>query len=91
VRPHRHGLQSSDIRGVRLIEPSLAHLAMDGGTAPRHGAHGVASSVPRGAAIVLEGGIDGQDRFFFIPIGAGAGLCEAWRRKVVALFLDKDC
>jgi hypothetical protein len=29
------------------------------------------------------------DRFFFIPIGAGAELSEAWRHKVVALFLDK--
>lgn len=44
---------------------------------------------PHWHSIVLEGGFDRQDRFFFIPIGAGEALCEAWRRRVVALFLDK--
>jgi hypothetical protein len=48
-----------------------------------------ASWHPHWHSIVLEGGFDRQDRFFFIPIGAGAELCEAWRRKVVALFLDR--
>ncbi len=45
--------------------------------------------MPTGAAIVLEGGFDRHDRFFFIPIGAGVELCEAWRREVVALFLER--
>jgi hypothetical protein len=30
--------------------------------------------------ILLEGGFDHQDRFFFIPVGAGEALCEALRR-----------
>jgi hypothetical protein len=47
-----------------------------------------ASWHPHWHSIVLEGGFD-HDRFFFIPIGAGAELCETWRRRVVALFLNK--
>jgi hypothetical protein len=48
-----------------------------------------ASWNPHWHTIVLEGGFDRHDRFFFIPIGAGGALCEAWRRTVVAFFLDK--
>jgi hypothetical protein len=52
---------------------------------------------PRGAAIVLEGGFDNHDHFFFIPLGANERLSEIWRRRavqwpalgVVALFLSK--
>jgi hypothetical protein len=39
--------------------------------------------------IVLEGGFDRRDRFFFIPLGATAALTEIWHRRVVALFLQK--
>jgi hypothetical protein len=45
--------------------------------------------MPRGAAIVLEGGFDNHTRFFFIPLGANEALSEIWRRSVVALFLSK--
>jgi len=48
-----------------------------------------ASWNPHWHTIVLEGGFDRQDHFFFIPIGAGDALCEAWRCTVVAFFLDK--
>ena len=48
-------------------------------------------------SIVLEGGFDRHDRFFFIPLGASEALSEIWRRRavqwpaqgVVALFLQK--
>jgi hypothetical protein len=43
----------------------------------------------KGAAIVLEGGFDRHDTFFSIPLAATAALTEIWRRRVVALFLDK--
>jgi hypothetical protein len=39
-----------------------------------------ASWNPHWHMIVLEGGFDRHDRFFFIPIGAGEALCEVWRR-----------
>jgi hypothetical protein len=45
--------------------------------------------MPKGAAIVLEGGFDRHDTFFYIPLGATAALTEIWRRSVVALFLEK--
>jgi hypothetical protein len=45
---------------------------------------------PHWHTIVLEGGFDHHDRFFFIPLGATAALTEIWRRHVVALFLHKD-
>jgi hypothetical protein len=35
--------------------------------------------LPHWHTIVLEGGFDTHDRFFFIPIGAGACLQELWR------------
>jgi hypothetical protein len=38
---------------------------------------------------VLKGGFDRQDRFFFILLGANAGLTELWRLRVIALFIDK--
>jgi hypothetical protein len=44
---------------------------------------------PHWHTIVLEGGFDRSDRFFFIPLGANEALTEIWRRAVVALFLDK--
>ena len=44
---------------------------------------------PHWHTIVLEGGFDRYDRFFFIPLGANEALAELWRCKVVALFLDK--
>jgi hypothetical protein len=44
---------------------------------------------PHWHSIVLEGGLDRHDCFFFIPLGATAALCEIWRHRVVALFLDK--
>jgi hypothetical protein len=37
----------------------------------------------------LEGGFDRHDTFFYIPLGATAALTEIWRRRVIALFLDK--
>jgi len=45
---------------------------------------------PHWHSIVLEGGFDRHDRFFFIPPGATDTLSEIWRRSVVALFLQKD-
>jgi hypothetical protein len=44
---------------------------------------------PHWHAIVLEGGFDRHDRFFFIPLGASEALTEVWRHRVVALFLHK--
>jgi DNA-directed RNA polymerase subunit RPC12/RpoP len=44
---------------------------------------------PHWHSIVLEGGFDRHDRFFFIPLGASKALSEIWRRRVVALFLQK--
>ena len=52
---------------------------------------------PHRHAIVLEGGFDRCDRFFFIPLGANEVQTEIWRRRavqwpavgVVALFLGK--
>jgi len=44
---------------------------------------------PHWHAIVLEGGFDNHDRFFFIPLGANEALSEIWRRRVIALFLSK--
>jgi hypothetical protein len=44
---------------------------------------------PHWHTIVLEGGFDRHDCLFFIPLGATAALTEIWRRRVVALFLDK--
>jgi len=52
---------------------------------------------PHWHTIVLEGGFDRCDQFFFIPIGANEALTEIWRNRavqwpalgVVALFLDK--
>jgi Putative transposase len=44
---------------------------------------------PHWHAIVLEGGFDSHDRFFFIPLGANEALSEIWRRRAVALFLSK--
>ena len=40
-------------------------------------------------SIVLEGGFDSHDRFFFIPIGASEALQELWRRRVIGLFLKQ--
>jgi len=55
-----------------------------------HQSFGVfASWNPHWHTIVLESGFDPHDRFFFIPIGAGEALCEAWRHTVIAFFLDK--
>jgi hypothetical protein len=44
---------------------------------------------PHWHSIVLEGGFDRHDRFSFIPLGASEALSEIWRRRVVALFLQK--
>ena len=44
---------------------------------------------PHWHTIVLEGGLDRDDRFFFIPLGANEALTEIWRCTVVELFLDK--
>jgi hypothetical protein len=44
---------------------------------------------PHWHAIVLEGGFDRHDRFFFIPLGVNEALTEIWRHRVVALFLSK--
>jgi hypothetical protein len=38
---------------------------------------------------VWEGGFDRHDRFFFIALGANAGLTELWRHRLIAMFLDK--
>jgi hypothetical protein len=43
---------------------------------------------PHWHSIVLEGGFDRHDCFFFIPLGASEALNEIWRRSVVALFLQ---
>jgi hypothetical protein len=40
-------------------------------------------------SILLEGGFDRHDTFFFIPLGGTAALLEIWRRRVVALFFEK--
>jgi len=34
---------------------------------------------PHWHAIVLEGGFDSHDRFFFFPLGANEALSEIWR------------
>jgi hypothetical protein len=44
---------------------------------------------PHWHSIVLEGGFDRHDTFFYIPLGATAALIEIWRHSVVALFLEK--
>jgi hypothetical protein len=44
---------------------------------------------PHWHTIVLEGGFDRDDGFFFIPLDANEELTEIWRCSVVALFLDK--
>ena len=44
---------------------------------------------PHWHTIVLEGGFDSHDRFFFIPIGASEALQELWRRRVIGLFLKQ--
>ena len=44
---------------------------------------------PHWHTIVLEGGFDRHNTFFFIPLGATVALTEIWRRRVIALFLDK--
>jgi hypothetical protein len=44
---------------------------------------------PHRHTIVLEGGFDQFDTFFFISLGANEALTEIWRRVVIALFLDK--
>jgi hypothetical protein len=43
---------------------------------------------PHWHTIVLEGGFDRHDTFFYIPLGATAALTEIWRRSVVALFRE---
>jgi hypothetical protein len=44
---------------------------------------------PHWHTIILEGGFDRHDTFFFTPLGATAALIEIWRRSVLALFLEK--
>ncbi len=44
---------------------------------------------PHWHTIVLEGGFDSHDRFFFIPIGASEALQELWRRRVIGFFLKQ--
>lgn len=48
-----------------------------------------ASWHPHWHTIVLEGGFDSRDRFFFIPIGASDGLQELWRRRVIGFLLKQ--
>jgi hypothetical protein len=58
------------------------------GMVSSHKAFGEYASLhPHLYTIVLEGGFDSHDRFFFIPIGAGEGLQELWRRRVIGFFL----
>jgi hypothetical protein len=38
---------------------------------------------PHWHTIVLEGGFDRHDTFFYIPLGATAALIEIWRRRAV--------
>ena len=45
---------------------------------------------PHWHTIVLEGGFDCSDRFFFIPIGASEALQELWRRRVIGFFLKQE-
>jgi hypothetical protein len=44
---------------------------------------------PHWHTIVLEGGFDSQDRFFFIPIGASDAFQEIWRRRAIGFFLKQ--
>jgi hypothetical protein len=39
--------------------------------------------------IVLEGGFDEQGRFCHIPLGNLQNMCQVFRRRVIALFLDR--
>jgi len=48
-----------------------------------------ASWNPHWHTIVLEGGFDRHDKFFFIPIGASEELSELWRREVIGFFVSK--
>ena len=41
-------------------------------------------------SLVLEGGFDDHDRFYFIPIGASDALQELWRRRVIGFFLKRE-
>ncbi len=45
---------------------------------------------PHWHTIILEGGFDQFDRFYFIPIGTSEKLLELWRRRVVAFFVNKN-
>ncbi|MDP3179451.1 MAG: transposase, partial [Spirochaetaceae bacterium] len=63
---------------------------MSTGTVSSHQTFGeYASWHPHWHTIVLEGGFDQHDRFYFIPIGASEGLQELWRRRVIALFVGR--
>jgi hypothetical protein len=44
---------------------------------------------PHWHSLVLEGGFDDHDRFYFIPIGASDALQELWRRRVMGFFLKR--
>jgi len=48
-----------------------------------------ASWHPHWHTLVLEGGFDQYDRFYFIPLGASEGLQELWRRRVISFFADR--
>jgi hypothetical protein len=45
---------------------------------------------PHWHTIVLEGGFDRYDKFFFIPIGASEKLRQLWRVKVVEFFTKRE-
>jgi len=43
-----------------------------------------------GHSVVLEGGFDRYDNFFFIPIGASDDFVQLWRVKVVEFFANRE-
>ena len=70
---------------------SATLVSLSGGgdmeSSPRRGCSPIAGPVCSNA--VTRSGFDRHDRFFFIPLGTGMALSEIWRRRVLALFLDK--
>ena len=44
---------------------------------------------PHYHTIVLEGGFDHEGTFFYIPIGNLASMTEVFRRRVLALLVDR--
>ena len=45
---------------------------------------------PHWHCIIMEGGLDAQGNFYYLPIKDAAKLCELFRRKVVQCFINKN-